>query len=105
MLDIILKILCVLGIVLLVLLGVVLVTLLLVLFFPVSYRLQGKKNSRELTALAKVSWLFGLLRLRYCYPEPGNIVVKLLCFTVYDSKNAAENKKVEEEKGAGKAKK
>ncbi len=102
MLDIVLKILCVLGIVLLILLGILLVTLLLVLFFPISYRLQGKKNSQELTAFAGVSWLFGLLRLRYSYPEPGNVVVKLLCFTVFDSRKAAEKRKAEESNASDK---
>lgn len=95
MLDIILKILAILGVILLVLLGVALVAILLVLFFPISYRISGQKNTQRLSVNAKIFWLFGLLRLNYCYPEPGNIVVKLLCFTLYDSKKA-ESKATEQ---------
>lgn len=87
---IILKILSVIGIILLVLLGILLLILLLVLFFPVSYRFKGHKSDEEMAASAKADWLFGLLRVRYAYPEPGRILVKLLWFTLYDSK-AEEN--------------
>lgn len=85
MLDIILKILSIIGIVLLVLLAVFIVTLLLVLFFPVTYKLFGKKNGKAIQAWVKANWLFGLLRVRFFYPEPGNLTVKLLWFTLYDS--------------------
>jgi hypothetical protein len=33
----------------------------------------------------KLRWLFGLVRVHFSYPKPGNWVVKLLCFTVYKS--------------------
>ncbi len=34
---------------------------------------------------AKADWLLGLLRVRFLYPEPGTVKVKVLCFTVFDS--------------------
>lgn len=83
---IILKILSVIGIILLVLLGILLLILLLVLFFPISYRLKGHKAEDEMIANAKVDWLFGLLRVRYAYPEPGRVLVKFLWITLFDSK-------------------
>lgn len=83
MLDILLQILSVLGILLLVLLGLLMAVVLLVLFFPVTYCADGKKSPEELVLRAKANWLFGLLRVRYSYPEPGTVTVKLLWFTLY----------------------
>lgn len=91
MLDIILQILPVLGIILLVMLCVVIVFLLLVLFFPVSYKIFGKKDTEAFSLSARVNWLFGLLRIRYAYPEPGRLTVKLLWIMLYDT-GAAEHK-------------
>lgn len=85
MLDMVLQILSVIGIILLVLLIILLVALLLVLFFPVTYKLYGKKNGKDIQAWVKANWLFGLLRVRFFYPEPGKLTVKLLGFTLYDS--------------------
>lgn len=99
MLAILLKILSVLGILLLVLLGILLIVLLLVLFFPITYRIYGRKDAETVAARVKVNWLLGLLRVRFVYPQPGKVLVKLLCFTLYDSKkkqapseNAAQSK-------------
>ena len=85
MLDVILQILSVLGIILLVLLAVLMTVLLLVLFFPVLYRVRGRKDIEHLELAARADWLFGFLRLRYAYPEPGKLTVKLLWITIYDS--------------------
>lgn len=99
MLDIFLQILSVVGILLLVIIGLLLVVVLLVLFFPVTYRVSGKKTVDELTVKAKADWLFGLLRMRYTYPEPGKMRVKLLWFTIYESgEEAAKDEKTEENK-------
>ncbi|MBE5883421.1 MAG: DUF2953 domain-containing protein [Lachnospiraceae bacterium] len=98
MLDIILKILSIIGIVILILLIVFIVALLLVLFFPVTYRAFGKKNSDEMSAWVKANWLFGLLRIRFIYPEPGNITVKLLWFTLFDSSRPSTEKEELKEK-------
>jgi len=85
MLDIVLKIITVIGIILLALLGLVVFLLLLVLFFPISYRVKGEKDAETLSLAVKLDWLFGFLRGRYLYPTPGKVVVKLLWFTLYDS--------------------
>ncbi len=94
MLTILLKILSVLGILLLILLGVVLAVILLVLFFPVSYKVSGRKNTEEVCFSARIKWLFGLVRVSYSYPEPGKLLAKVLFFTIYDS--SAEKKASED---------
>ena len=93
MLTILFKILSILGIVLLILVGIAAVVILLVLFFPVCYKISGKKDVEELRLTARVKWLFGLLRLSYDYPDPGKLLIKLLFFTLYDS--SAESPKDE----------
>ena len=93
MLDILLQILSVLGIVLLVLLGLLVVAVLLVLFFPVTYRVDGKRSPDELVLNAKANWLCGLLRVRYSYPEPGELTVKLLWFSLFKSEQKQEKPK------------
>lgn len=85
MLDIILKILGILGIVILILFCVLVVLLLVVLFYPITYRVAAQKSESEITVRVKINWLFGLLRARFFYPEPGKFVVKLLWKTLYDS--------------------
>ncbi len=84
MLSVIGSILRLLGMILLILLGIILVILLLVLFMPIVYRAEGEKQDK-LLASARVRWLFGLLRVEFIYPDPGSLVVKVLCFKVFDS--------------------
>lgn len=94
MLSIALKVLSILGILLLCLLGLVVLLILLVLFFPVRYRLTGRKDAEEMSVSVRVSWLFGLLRVLFEYPEPGKLLVKVLPFTVFDSgKQSGSDKK------------
>lgn len=104
MLAILLKILSVLGIVFLVLFGVLLTVLLLVLFFPVTYRIKGRRDAEGMTVRVGVNWLFGLLRARVVYPKPGKTVIKLLCFTIYDSEKAGSKSLNSEEKNTRKKK-
>lgn len=92
MLSVVLKILSILGILLVCVLGLAVLLLLLVLFFPVCYRVSGKKNTEEMTVNARAWWLFGLLRASFAYPEPGKILVKVLPFTVFDSGKTAGGK-------------
>lgn len=92
MLDVALQILSVLGILLLALLGLILVVILLVLFFPVIYRISGEGKGKDVSLDAKASWLFGLLRVRFAYPDPGKLTVKALWFTVFDSKSESHEK-------------
>ena len=83
--DIVLKVLSAAGILLLAALGVLLAAVLLVLFFPVSYRASGEKSADKTGFRFRASWLFGLLRAGYSYPEPGKAVIKLLWFKLYES--------------------
>lgn len=91
MLTILFKILSILGILLLILLGIALVVILLVLFFPVCYKMSGKKNAEEMQFAAKIKWLFGLVRVSYSYPVPGKLLAKVLFLTVYDSSEKEKN--------------
>lgn len=91
MLTILFKILSILGILLLILLGIALVIILLVLFFPVCYKVSGKKTAEEMLFDAKMKWLFGLVRVTYSYPVPGKLLTKVLFFTVYDSSAEKKN--------------
>ena len=85
MLGILWKILCVLGWCLLFLIILLIVMLLLVLFYPVSYRIAGKKDEENLSFNVRAAWLAGLLRFKYDYPSPGRAIVKVLGITVFDS--------------------
>ena len=64
MLHILFLILKIIGIILAVILGLILLVICIVLFVPICYRadLHGSGNARELTAHAKVSWMFGLIK-------------------------------------------
>lgn len=58
------------------------VILLLILFFPVSYRLEGKRTADSFSAGVRVDWLFGLVRLLFYYPESGKPLIKIAFFTL-----------------------
>lgn len=103
MLAIIVKILSVLGILLLCLAGLLLTAVLLVLFVPVTYRIEGRKEPSATELKVKVRWLLGLVRVDYRYPQPGRIVAKLLWFTMYDSVRQADRADPDK-KPSGKAK-
>lgn len=96
MLHIILTILKIIGILILVLLALLLVCIGVILFVPIRYRAEGKKDGDGYFLKAEVYWLFHLFRVKVLYPEPGRTVVKLLWFTLYDSK--AEEKPKKEKK-------
>lgn len=83
MLGIFLRILSILGIILLILLAVLIGGIVLVLFFPVSYRVYGGKDPSGLRITVKIKWLFGLLGIQGRYPEPGEIRIRVLCFTLF----------------------
>ena len=88
MLGIILKILALLGWLLLFVIILLLSLLLLVAIYPISYRIWWEKNTEHMFVKAKASWLAGFLNVRFEYPSPGNVVVKLFGITVYDSGKA-----------------
>lgn len=98
MLGIVLKILSIFGIVLLVVLALVLLGTLLFLFFPFTYEVQGSKDQeRGLRLSLKASWLFGLFRVRFGYPQPGRLTVKVLWFSLFDMQIPPEKKTAEKE--------
>lgn len=80
--DIVLKGFAILGITLLSLIGLVLLLLLILLFFPITYKGNGFKNSQETNFRFKAIWLFGLVRGSFYYPTPGVFQLKLLMFTI-----------------------
>lgn len=74
----------VIGWILLGILGFILFLLILILFFPISYRIEGKKGVSDPASLsAKAWWLFGFIRAIFNYPKPGKPIVKVLFFTVF----------------------
>ena len=102
MLTIVLKVLSILGIVLLAVLAVMLLGLAVVLFCPFTYRLSGSRDAGGLRLSVKVSWLFGMFRVRFRYPEPGRLTAKALWFPLFDMKIPPE-KPVREETDSGSA--
>lgn len=101
MLDVILRILPIVGVIFLTVLMVAVIFVLLALFYPVTYRIHGVRQT-DIKADVKVRWLLGLVRARYQYPKPGRIIAKLLCFTLYDGGFPA-SKDEEEQKADSKA--
>lgn len=89
--DVILTILSVIGILLLLLLGLLFAAVFAMLFCPVVYRFRGEKTPGATRLDARISWLFGLLQIRYSYPEPGSLTAKLLWKTVFDSSKQKES--------------
>lgn len=65
--------------------------LVLILFFPVSYSVEGRKDLTSFLIKARISWLFGLFRILFSYPEPGKPVMKIAFFTLKN--NRRSNKK------------
>lgn len=105
--NIIIMILSLTGRILLGLLALVFLLLLFVLFFPVTYRLRGARSGDKFTASARADWLFGVFRVRYAYPEPGNVTVKLLWKKLVDTSAASGKGKDadQEKKGSDKEQK
>lgn len=88
--NIIILILSLIGRILLGLLALVLLLLLLILFFPITYRIKGERREDRLTVSGRADWLFGVLRARYSYPEPGGVTVKLLWKKLFDTSAPSE---------------
>lgn len=97
MAALILSVISVIGWILLGLLLLILAILLLVLFFPVTYQVKGRKSDTEMMLRVKVNWLFGLARLRYSYPEPGKLVCKVLFWNLLSAKKEKGTKKEQAE--------
>ena len=73
----------------------ILILLLLILFLPICYRVKGKIDAEGKTLNAKVSWFFGLIRLRFDYPEPARPILKLAFFTLMGKEEKDSDEKQE----------
>lgn len=92
MLHVILQILGIIGIVLLCLLGLLLFLILLVLFVPIRYRLTGHREGETFELAAKVTYLLHILSVRFDYPEPGSLIIKVFGIRIFDSAGMEEKK-------------
>lgn len=90
MLHVILQILSIIGIVLLCLLGLLLLLILLVLFVPIRYRFIGHKEGETLAFTARVTYLLHLLSVRFEYPDPGSLIIKVFGIRIFDSAKQKE---------------
>lgn len=81
MLHILLMILKITGIILLSILALILFLLLIILFVPIRYTADGKKNETDLYGRARISWLFGLIAFIILYQEK-NLKLQLKIFGI-----------------------
>lgn len=103
MANVILTILAVLGRIILCLLLIFLFLLLTVFFYPITYRLQGECEEKQLRFTVRINWLYGLLGISYAYPESGDVMVRLFwkrrkLSAVSERKKKAGNPKEEEQR-------
>ena len=111
MLGILLKILSIIGISLLVILLLILLIVVVVLFSPITYRVRGEKLAGEdeghlpFWGKVKVTYLFGMIRVYFDYPDPGKLIMKFLCFKIYDSSKPKNEKNKKEKTKKEKTKK
>lgn len=90
------------GWILLGILGLLLLLFLLVLFFPVSYRLEVEKTPERLSVKAAAGWLMGLFRILFFYPDPGKPQIRIAWFALNSADSAeGEKTKTGPEKKAG----
>ena len=92
------------GIALLVVLGLVLLLVILLLFVPIRYRGDFKKDADKLMVQVKGSWLLRLIRVKAEYEKEILIKVYVLCFKVFDSAKPAKEKKQKVVKKTGEKK-
>lgn len=83
--DIILKILSIIGIALVVLLGILIVTLIIILFVPIYYKGIGKYDASGAFFEFKAHWLLGILRAKFGYSEGIYFHVKILKKIIFTS--------------------
>lgn len=93
--SIILTILKIIGISILVILGIIILLLLLVLFVPVRYKAEGSYMDNNADVLGKVSWLFGIICVKFQYQggQPFHIRAKLFYIPVFDNLKKHKRKK------------
>lgn len=92
-LNVILKILAVIGIILLCLLGILLLALLLGLFIPIRYYVGFSKTEEELFIRLRIHWLLHIFRIHAEYNQQLTYKVWLLFFKLLDSTQPPKKKK------------
>lgn len=99
MLGIILGVLKILGILLLLLLIIILMLGICVLFYPVSYCLQGEIKD-EIRGKVIIRWLFGLVRFRGIYQENTGFLYRiyLVFFKIYPKEEKVRKEKKKKKK-------
>lgn len=93
MLHVILQILAVIGVIVLCILGLSLLLILIVLFVPIRYRANGKREGEVMEFALKAAYLLHMLTVKFVYPEPGSVIVRLFGIKIFDS---AKNKSKED---------
>lgn len=96
MLHVILQILAVIGIILLCILGLILLLLALILFVPVRYRVNGKRFGEDMEFAVKATYLLHMFTVKYDYPKPASVIVRLFGIELYDSKQKKEEENAEQ---------
>lgn len=89
------------GWILLGILGLLLALILLLLFFPISYVVKGKKDVEGQRVSVKVKWLFGFVRLLFHYPEPGKPVLKIAWFSLLGKRDKVSKTPKKRKNGNG----
>lgn len=82
------------GIVLLAIIGLVLALLLLVLFCPFFYQVR-LVSKEQFEGAARVTWLFGLVRITVSYREKLNIILRVFGIPIYNRQKKKEKEKTE----------
>lgn len=85
MLHVILQILAVIGVIILCILGLSLLLILIVLFVPIRYRANGKREGEVMEFAVKATYLLHMLTVKFSYPEPGSVIVRLFGIKIFDS--------------------
>jgi hypothetical protein len=99
MLTVLLSILKFIGIFLLCIIGLVLALVLLLLLSPITYRLEGESRDEQIKGGARGTYLFGLIRFSFIYPEPGKFSLKVLWIDLMNRKEKG-TKEISESKPA-----
>ena len=103
--DIVLLILKIIGILLLVLIGLILLVLVLVVFCPVTYRINASYET-EIDAKVKVGWLFYLITVTFSYQkEKQKCILRIFGIPIMDflKPRPKKNKQPKEAKKAKKS--
>lgn len=87
------------GIAFLVLLTVLLCLMLIVLFDPITYRIDGRKYPEVLFGRVKVNWLFGLIRFRLLYEDKLQMKLYVLWFDLLKMKKTKKKDVIQKDAG------